>query len=144
MKVRRLAPGGADHRLDAPASKPLGKQSTCVLTEATAHPAVADRDPFAAKAARLLVTAVRRQLAVGADHPPPRHSDAGGQHIADRSRRPRVAGAACHLAVADDFAARNVADYPLYDLGERRLHRLAHILMMRASLASRRAKVHHV
>lgn len=58
----------------------------------------------------LLLATVRRQLAVGPDHPPPGQTHAVGQNVPDRPRRPRMPGSPGYLTVADNLAAPNIPD----------------------------------
>ena len=58
----------------------------------------------------LLLATVRRQLAIGPDHPPPGQAHAVRQHISDRPGGSRISGSASNLAVADDLPPPHVPD----------------------------------
>jgi hypothetical protein len=84
--------------------------------------AVANRDPFPAQPAGLLVPAMRGQLAVRADYAPPGQTHSSRQHVTHGARRPRIAGAARDLPVADNLA---LAQIP-YDGSDRVEERSSH------------------
>ena len=84
--------------------------------------AVANRDPFAAQAAGLLLPTMRGQLTVRAHDAPPGQTHATREHVADGACRAWVAGAARHFPVADNLALAQVPDNDSDRVGERSGH----------------------
>ena len=83
---------------------------------------VANRDPFAAQAAGLLLPTMRGQLTVRAHYAPPGQTYAPREDVADSACRAGVAGAARHLPVADHLALAQVPDDDSDGVGERSGH----------------------
>lgn len=80
--------------------------------------AIQNLNAFSPKPLGLLLTVAGGQAPIGVDHSPPGKPDAGGQHVAYRSRSSRVAGSPGKLAVADDFATVQVSNDPANRLHE--------------------------
>src|SRR5438445_4539299 len=85
--------------------------------------AVPKRNSLASQSPGLLLSAVCHQLPGGTDHPPPGKTGAPSQNVADGSSRPRVAGSASDLAVADDLPAPEIAHSCTHGVPKRRLLR---------------------
>lgn len=86
------------------------------------HSAAADRNPFPAQAARLLLPAAADELSACPDNPPPGQAHAHRQDVAHGASGPRIAGSARHLPVADDLAPPQIPDHRSHCLGERPSH----------------------
>ena len=86
------------------------------------YAAAANRNPFTAQPAGLFLPAMCGQLAVRADDPPPGQTYVSRQHITHGARRPRIAGAARDLPVADNLALAQIPDDGSHRVGERSSH----------------------